>query len=524
MSRTPQNPRPILRIALLEATKLRDFASLIRHPGNDSLFKAVEMSIVSTLRGQPFHLHVEGGRGTGKTTVIRSARAVLPAIERVKGCIYNCDPHRPHCPTHRSMDPAELGNIGTEWIRMPFLEISPSAKIGTVVGSIDLEKMTNGGSPEVALLPGTIPQAHRGIIFVDEINRLSDVAPELADVLLDVMGTKPGRIQIEETGLPRVEMPVTVTVWSASNPDEEPGPLEEIRRQLSDRFDVVVKMRRPNRLETVQAILEMFEQEIGLNREKTSGETDFIQRASKKGDELSAAAGRLETVEIPEPIRTLIAKLYLEFSLESFRGIEAILYGSKLVATISGRNGVRVEDLVFLIPLALSHRVEPQLIPRILTFVENWDKDRSVVAGSGSETAGRVNDGKDRSSSVPDALRRGACDAERDGLRKEYSSAEGKGNQAKGIANRLWEAYHRLVRNESQGAGSGPDDYPRSGGSGEGMGDSSRGGDLTGSRGSSGTDRDTGDQAGRVESPPAVARPLLEMRERLVSSEEELRC
>jgi magnesium chelatase subunit I len=105
------------------------------------------------------------------------------------------------------------------------------------------------------VLPGTLPRAHRGIVFVDEINRLADTSPALVDVLLDAMGTKPGRVQIEETGLQSVELPLSVSVWAASNPDEEPGPLQEIRRQLSDRFDFVVRIERPDRADTVRAII-----------------------------------------------------------------------------------------------------------------------------------------------------------------------------------------------------------------------------------------------------------------------------
>lgn len=81
------------------------------------------MSIVSTLAGTPLHLHAEGLRGTGKTTILRAARRVLPRIRRVKGCLYNCDPDAPHCPQHCGLGPEELERIGTEWVPMPFLEI-----------------------------------------------------------------------------------------------------------------------------------------------------------------------------------------------------------------------------------------------------------------------------------------------------------------------------------------------------------------------------------------------------------------
>jgi hypothetical protein len=200
---------------------LKNYLQLTRHTGNTTLFLAVEMSLISVLQGLPFHIHAEGLRGTGKTTIMRSVKQILPKITRIKGCLYNCDPDNPHCPQHSKLTAEEIAEIGTEEIPIPFLEISHSAKIGTVAGTIDLSKLTNPTKPEAALLPGIIPQAHRGIIFVDEINRLADTSPEITDVLLDAMGTKPGRVQIEETGLPLVEVPVSASVWAASNPDED---------------------------------------------------------------------------------------------------------------------------------------------------------------------------------------------------------------------------------------------------------------------------------------------------------------
>lgn len=69
------------------------------------------------------------------------------------------------------------------------------------------------------------------------------------------MGTKPGVVQIEEAGLPVVSVKVSVSVWAASNPDEDPGPLEEIRRQLSDRFDMVCYMGRPTSIDVLAKML-----------------------------------------------------------------------------------------------------------------------------------------------------------------------------------------------------------------------------------------------------------------------------
>jgi len=288
----------------------KSYSGLVRYKGNEDLFRAIELSIVSVLQSVPLHFHVEGLRGTGKTTIIRAARDVLPYIERIKGCVYNCHPDHPHCPIHRG----QPGPWETEWIRMPLVEISHSAKLGTVVGSIDLERLTDQTRPEAALRPGTLAQAHRGIVLVDEINRLADTSPELADVLLDVMGTKPGRLQIEETGLKRVELPVLAAVWAASNPDEEPGPLEDVRRQLSDRFDLLVTMSRPTDRRQVSDIL----RQSGLHT-KVPAALD-PQRATQAADAAVRTKLALSGGLLPEPMGEAVEQLLAVAACSAARG------------------------------------------------------------------------------------------------------------------------------------------------------------------------------------------------------------
>jgi len=358
---------------------LKTYSSLVRHAGNENLFRAIEMSILSIFNGYPLHLHAEGLRGTGKTTVIRSARHILPRIRRIKGCRYNCDPVAPHCPEHAGLNLQELERLGVECVPMPFLEVSHSAKIGTVVGSIDLARIVDPSSPSAALLPGTIPQAHRGIIFIDEVNRLADTSPELADIFLEVMGTKPGRIQIEETGLPRVEMPVSVAVWAASNPDEEPGPLEDVRRQLADRFDLVVSMTRPVSANTVRQILDASDAAAG-------GE----ERPARDYQQLFGEASvRYGKARLPEALRDLLAAVYIDFNLESLRSVEALQLGAKMAALLANREEVTVHDLMAVAPMALHHRVDAATLNKIMrTLSEQLNQGAKGVAGVAAQPAG----------------------------------------------------------------------------------------------------------------------------------------
>lgn len=328
-----------------------EYYRLIRHSGNRDLFQGVEMAAAALLQGRSFHIQVEGLRGTGKTTIMRAARELLRPITRIKGCLYNCDPAAPHCPFHRALTSAEVAALGTEQVARPFLEISQAAKLGTVVGSIDLAKLTDTSNPAAALLPGTIPQAHRGIIFIDEINRLADTAPELADVLLDVMGTKPGRVQLEEPGLPVVELPLTVSVWAASNPDEEPGPLSRIRKQLADRFDITVAMGRPESYQAVAAIL----------ADNPGGELP--------ADHVCRLTGRLDEVKVSPQLRELLGRLYVDFRLESLRAVAAMENAASLAALLAGRSAAGLQELREVAPLALAHRVSPETLAAIMEYL-----------------------------------------------------------------------------------------------------------------------------------------------------------
>lgn len=379
---------------------MRSYSLLTRHPGNVALFRAVELSLLASLAGWPLHLHVEGLRGTGKTTILRSARGILPPLVRIKGCPYNCEPHRPHCPLHAGLEPGAVRSLEAEEVPMPFCEISHSAKVGTVAGSIDLSLLASGGKPAAGLLPGTLARAHRGIVFVDEINRLADTSPELTDLLLDAMGTRPGRLQIEETGLATVELPLQVTVWAASNPDEDPGPLGDIRRQLADRFDLNVNMSRARSRDTVLEILVLSDRALQALAAAPAGGGpgtagggpgsaahacgadgyDGGQDSPELRRLFRTHAGRAGRVMVPASIRRTIAELYVECGLESLRTVEAVQVCARAACALDGRDEVNLDDLRGVLPLVLGQRVEASLLERFLARVEQECLARPAAA------------------------------------------------------------------------------------------------------------------------------------------------
>jgi magnesium chelatase subunit I len=357
---------------------MKKYTQIVRHSGNRPLFDILDVSVAGTLTGIPVHVHAEGLRGTGKTTIIRAFKEVLPKINRIKGCLYNCDPIKPHCPQHRNLTSEQIKVLGIEQISMPFLEISPSAKKGTVVGSIDLKKLSSQDRPEASLLLGTIPKAHRGIIFVDEINRIADTSPEIVDLLLDVMGTKPGRIQIEEAGLPVLEIPVQVSVWAASNPDEEPGPLEDIRRQLSDRFDFTVKVERPTNPWVIKKII------------SSNISADDNISVNQKTMQFVEAQDTIHHFEPTEDIKNILSSMYVDFSIESLRCIEACLLGIKIRSALLKKRPT-IDDIIYITRYALRHRVNMKELNHILTNLEQQKVSKEKSPATANTPVEQIN-------------------------------------------------------------------------------------------------------------------------------------
>jgi len=366
---------------------MKKYSHIVRHSGNLPLFDILDISVAGTLTGTPVHVHAEGLRGTGKTTIIRAFKEVLPKINRIRDCLYNCDPEKPHCPQHRNLTPQQVRLIGVEQIDMPFLEISHSAKKGTVVGSIDLQKISSKDNPEAALLLGTIPKAHRGIIFVDEINRIADTSPEIVDLLLDVMGTKPGRIQIEEAGFPVLEMPVQVSIWAASNPDEEPGPLEDVRRQLSDRFDFAVRVERPANPWIIKKI---------IGGDTPAHDNDVV---SKKRMQFLEVQKTIHQFEPTEDIINILSSMYVDFGIESLRCIEACLLGIKIRSALLKQKPT-TDDVVYISKFALRHRVNIKELNSILTNLEKRQSSKEEVTSKANPSIEQTCKAKNTSKGV----------------------------------------------------------------------------------------------------------------------------
>ena len=179
---------------------------------------------------------VMGDRGTGKSTAVLALAALLPEMNTVQECVYACDPHAPAgtCPICDQLR-AKLkigGKLKTIKKPVPVVDLPLGATEDRVIGALDIEKALSSG--EKAYEPGLLAKAHRGFLYIDEVNLLED---HLVDLLIDVAAS--GANVVEREGL-SVRHPAKFVLVGSGNPEEG-----ELRPQLLDRFGLAVEIKTP---------------------------------------------------------------------------------------------------------------------------------------------------------------------------------------------------------------------------------------------------------------------------------------
>src|SRR6185312_15857186 len=179
---------------------------------------------------------IMGHRGTGKSTAVRALADLLPPIEVVAGCPYNCDPRNPCSECLSKQRTAQT-------VPVPVVELPLGATEDRVCGTIDIERALASGRK--VFDPGLLARANRGFLYIDEVNLLED---HLVDLLLDVAVT--GINKVEREGV-SVEHPASFVLIGSGNPEEG-----ELRPQLLDRFGLHAEVTTENYLQNRIDIIE----------------------------------------------------------------------------------------------------------------------------------------------------------------------------------------------------------------------------------------------------------------------------
>ncbi|MEO7995850.1 MAG: magnesium chelatase ATPase subunit I [Gemmatimonadaceae bacterium] len=307
--------------------------------GQDEMKLALTLAAVDPSIGGVLIL---GDRGTAKSTAVRALPTLLPTLKVVVGCRYGCDPAANGSRCSECRERSLNGEtIRTRLAPVPVVDLPLGATEDRVAGALDIERALVRG--EKAFEPGLLARAHRGFLYVDEINLLED---HLVDLLLDVATT--GENVVEREGL-SIKHPARFVLVGTGNPEEG-----ELRPQLLDRFGLSVEARTPSNIaERVEVV---------RRRDSFDREPDVFAERFKKADatlrkRVVAARAKLPEVQTPDALLTRATELCLLLNVDGLRGELTMLRASRALAAYEGASVTTMSHLKRVAPLVLRHRL-----------------------------------------------------------------------------------------------------------------------------------------------------------------------
>lgn len=280
---------------------------------------------------------IRGEKGTAKSTAARALAEMLPLLRRVPGCPFNCDPRTPwpgcpHC--------CALAERPSEETSAPFVDLPLGATEDRVLGTLDFEQALR--EKRRSFQPGLLATAHRGVLYIDEVNLLAD---HLVDVLLDAAALGVNTVQREGVA---VTHPARFVLIGTMNPEEG-----ELRPQLLDRFGLMVRVAGPRepgpRTEVVRRRL-AFEADPQAFASRWTEEQAILRQR------IADARGRLVAVVMEDGLLTFISQLCCEMEVDGLRADIVLHKTARGLAAFHGRDRVTMEDIRAAAELVLPHR------------------------------------------------------------------------------------------------------------------------------------------------------------------------
>ena len=301
--------------------------------GADEMRLALVLNAVSPAIGGVL---VRGEKGTAKSTAVRGLAALLPDVEVVAGCRFGCDPRaaEPKCPDGPHRD------LAATWHPARLVELPVGASEDRVIGSLDLERALSDGVR--AFEPGLLAAAHRGILYVDEVNLLAD---HLVDVLLDSAAM--GRNHVERDAV-SVTHPARFVLIGSMNPEEG-----ELRPQLLDRFGLTVDVAASR---DPEVRVEVVRRRLAADDDPAAFASTWAEAEAELAAQIVAAQKLLREVVLPDTALRQIAEVCAAFDVDGMRADIVTARTAAAHAAWHGRTEVSAEDVRAAALLALPHR------------------------------------------------------------------------------------------------------------------------------------------------------------------------
>nr|QCI06982.1 Mg chelatase subunit e [Haraldiophyllum bonnemaisonii] len=319
--------------------QIRPFFPFTAIVGQEEMKLALILNVIDPKIGG---VMIMGDRGTGKSTTIRAIADLLPEIEVVTEDLFNS-----HCSDYDLMSDVvkkqiEQGlKLDTEFIKVPMIDLPLGATEDRLCGTIDIEKALNEGIKTFE--PGLLAKAHRGILYVDEVNLLDD---HLVDILLDSAAS--GWNTVEREGI-SIRHPSRFVLVGSGNPEEG-----ELRPQLLDRFGMHAEIRT---VKDPSLRVEIVEQRSKFDKDPYACIEEFQDKQNELKNNIILAQAKLVDVIIDYDLRVKISEICGILNVDGLRGDIVTNRAAKAFAAYQNKDEVDVEDIRRIIILCLRHRL-----------------------------------------------------------------------------------------------------------------------------------------------------------------------
>jgi len=317
--------------------------------GQDELRLALQLVVVDGTIGGVL---VFGDRGTGKSTTVRALAALLPPMRAVSGCAYQCDPSASEngnalCEDCKAKKQREASaNAGayalpSSTMAVPVVDLPLGATEDRVLGALDLEAALTRG--ERVFSPGLLARAHRGFLYIDEVNLLPD---HIVDLLLDAAAS--GENVVEREGV-SVRHPSRFVLIGSGNPEEG-----ELRPQLLDRFGLSLDVKTPD---AVAERVEVVKRRLAFDANPEAFARAYESQESALTERLEKARAGLRDVALDDATLARAATLCQVLGTDGLRAELTLVRAARALASLEGHAAVTDEHLQRVAPLALRHRL-----------------------------------------------------------------------------------------------------------------------------------------------------------------------
>lgn len=314
---------------------------------------------------------VLGDRGTGKSTAVRALAALLPPMSVVAGCQFNADPATP-CGGGLNCEACAQHERAARSVSVPVVDLPLGATEDRVIGALNLERALVSGTK--VFEAGLLARAHRGFLYIDEVNLLED---HLVDLLLDVAAS--GENVVERDGL-SIRHPARFVLVGSGNPEEG-----ELRPQLLDRFGLALDIETPQDLKTR---VEIVRRRDAFDRDAATFVASWAEKEEETRQQIVSARSHLVQVDVPDASLERASRLCMEAGSDGLRGELTLIRAARALAALERDPSVSDAHLRLMAPLVLRHRLRRNplddasssaRIDRALTDVFGSSGERHVI-------------------------------------------------------------------------------------------------------------------------------------------------